>query len=72
MTAMVIIKCSKSIVNNNKINHFHMNSHCGECNINFRAPALLRRHLARYAIDADRGAATQQRRAGRAGAGGRN
>jgi len=26
---------------------------CGECNVNFRTPALLRRHIARYAIDAD-------------------
>ena len=26
---------------------------CGECNIDFRIPALLRRHIARYAIDTD-------------------
>ena len=26
---------------------------CGECGVSFRAPALLRRHLARYRIDAD-------------------
>jgi hypothetical protein len=26
---------------------------CGECDVSFRTPALLRRHLARYRIDAD-------------------
>jgi hypothetical protein len=31
----------------------HMRAVCGECGISFRAPALLRRHLARYRIDAD-------------------